>query len=154
VSVVEYRGRLHGVAAITRTARRRHRLDSVVMEPRDRLANLALFGAAAVVWILVGLVVTSRDPRVDSGAGFLGAGLIGIAVGLTTIPLFWLSVFARHRRIAYRGDWMRAVRRGAWVTVVVAVLVVLRLQNLFQPQVALFILAMVFVAEATLSVER
>jgi len=154
VSVIEYRGRLYGVAAATQTARKRHRLDSVVMEPRDRLANLAVFGAAAVVWILVGLVVTSRDPRVDSGAGFLGAGLIGIAVGLTTIPLFWLSVFARHRRIAYRGDWMRAVRRGAWVTVVVAVLVVLRLQNLFQPQVALFILAMVFVAEATLSVER
>ena len=154
MSVIEYRGRLYGVAAATQTARKRHRLDSVVMEPRDRLANLAVFGAAAVVWILVGLVVTSRDPRVDSGAGFLGAGLIGIAVGLTTIPLFWLSVFARHRRIAYRGDWMRAVRRGAWVTVVVAVLVVLRLQNLFQPQVALFILAMVFVAEATLSVER
>ena len=82
------------------------------------------------------------------------AVLIGLAVGLTTIPLFWLSVFARHRRIAYRGDWMRAIRRGAWVTVVVAVLVVLRLQNLFQPQIALFILAMVFVAEATLSVER
>ena len=154
MSVIEYRGRLYGVAAATQTARKRHRLDSLVMEPRDRLANLAVFGAAAVVWILVGLVVTSRDPRVDSGAGFLGAGLIGIAVGLTTIPLFWLSVFARHRRIAYRGDWMRAVRRGAWVTVVVAVLVVLRLQNLFQPQVALFILAMVFVAEATLSVER
>jgi hypothetical protein len=155
VSVVEYRGRLYGVAsARQQPARKPQRLDSLVMEPRDRLANLALFGAAAVVWILVGLVVTSRDPRVDSGAGFLGAGLIGIAVGLTTIPLFWLSVFARHRRIAYRGDWMRAVRRDAWVAVVVAVLVVLRLQNLFQPQVALFILAMVFVAEATLSVER
>jgi hypothetical protein len=154
MTVIEYRGRLYGVAAASRTAGKPHRLDSLVMEPRDRLANLAVFGAAAVVWILVGLVVTTRDPRVDSGAGFLGAGLIGIAVGLTTIPLFWLSVFARHRRIAYRGDWMRAVRRGAWVTVVVAVLVVLRLQNLFQPQVALFILAMVFVAEATLSVER
>jgi hypothetical protein len=154
VTVNEYRGRLSGMAATTRTAGKRHRLDSLVMEQRDRLANLAVFGAAAVVWILVGLVVTTRDPRVDSGAGFLGAGLIGIAVGLTTIPLFWLSVFARHRRIAYRGDWMRAVRRGAWVTIVVAVLVVLRLQNLFQPQVALFILAMVFVAEATLSVER
>lgn len=152
--MVEYRGRLYVVAVGTGTTRGHHRLDSVVMEPRDRLANLAVFGAAAVVWILVGLIVTTRDPRVDSSAGFLGAALIGIAVGLTTIPLFWLSVFARHRRIAYRGDWMRAVRRGAWVTVVVAVLVVLRLQNLFQPQVALFILAMVFVAEATLSVER
>jgi hypothetical protein len=124
------------------------------MESRDRVANLAVFGAAAVAWILVGLVITTRDPRIDTTAGFLGAALIGLAVGLTTIPLFWLSVFARHRRIAYRGDWMRAVRRGTWVIVVVAVLVVLRLQNLFQPPIALFILTMVFVAEATLSVER
>lgn len=124
------------------------------MEARDRLTNLALFGAAALVWILVGLVVTTRDPRTDPGAGFVGAILIGLAVGLTVAPLFWLSVFARHRRIAYRGDWIRAIRRGAWVTVVVAVLVVLRLQGLFEPAIALFILAMVVVAEATLSVER
>jgi hypothetical protein len=124
------------------------------MEPRDRLANLGLFAAATVVWILVALVVTTRDPRVDSGAGFLGAGLIGLAVGLTSMPLFWLSVFARHRRIAYRGDWVRAIRRGAWVGVVVVVLVVLRLQGLFQVPVALFILAMVVVAEAALSAER
>jgi hypothetical protein len=124
------------------------------METRDRLANMGLFLAAAIVWLLVGLVVTSRDPRLDVGAGFLGAGLIGLAVGLTSVPLFWLSAFARHRRIAYRGDWIRALRRGAWVTVVVAVLVVLRLQNLFQLPIALFILAMVLVAEATLSVER
>jgi hypothetical protein len=124
------------------------------MEARDRLTNLALFGAAALIWILVGLVVTTRDPRIDQGAGFVGAILIGLAVGLTVMPLFWLSVFARHRRIAYRGDWIRAIRRGAWVTVVVAVLVVLRLQGLFEPAIALFILAMVVVAEATLSVER
>lgn len=129
-------------------------LDSLVMEPRDRLANLGLFAAAAVVWILVGFVVTTRDPLVDPGAGFLGAGLIGLALGLTAMPLFWLAVFARHRRIAYRGDWLRAVRRGAWVGVVVFVLVVLRLQGLFQLPVALFILAMVVVAEAALSGER
>jgi hypothetical protein len=133
---------------------RSERLDSWVMESRDRLANLALFGAAAIVWILVGIVVTTRYPQTDPEAGFLGAGLIGLAVGLTSIPLFWLSVFARHHRIAYRGDWVRAVRRGAWVTVVVAVLVVLRLQDLFEPAIALFILTIVFVAEATLSVER
>ena len=124
------------------------------MEARDRLANIGLFLAAAVVWLLVGLIVTNRDPRLDTGAGFLGAGLIGLAIGLMSVPLFWLSAFARHRRIAYRGDWIRAIRRGAWVTVVVAVLVVLRLQNLFQLPIALFILAMVLVAEATLSVER
>jgi hypothetical protein len=124
------------------------------MEARDRLANLGLFAVAALMWVLVGVVVTTRDPLVDPGAGFVGATLIGLAVGLTTMPLFWLSVFARHRRIAYRGDWIRAIRRGAWVTVVVAVLVVLRLQGLFEPAIALFILAMVVVAEATLSVER
>jgi hypothetical protein len=124
------------------------------MEARDRLTNLAVFAAAGVVWILVAFVVTTRDPIQDPGAGFLGAALIGLALGLTTIPLFWLSVFARHRRIAYRGDWVRAARRGAWVGVAVVVLVVLRLQGLFQVPVALFVVAMVFVAEVALSAER
>lgn len=124
------------------------------MEARDRLTNLAIFGAAAFVWLLVALVVTTRDPTVDQGAGFLGAGLIGLAVGLTVMPLFWLSGFARQRRIAYRGDWPRAIRRGGWVGLVVALFVILRLQDLFQLPIALFIVVMVFVAEATLSVER
>lgn len=124
------------------------------MEARDRLTNVSVFAAAGFVWLLVGLVVTTRDPLIDTGAGFLGAGLIGLAIGLTAIPLFWLSAFARHRRIAYRGDWIRAVRRGAWVAIIVALLVVLRLQNLFQLPIALFIVTMVLVAEATLSVER
>jgi hypothetical protein len=124
------------------------------MEARDRLANLGLLSAAALAWIVVGLVVTTRDPRLDPGAGFVGAAVIGLAVGLTSMPLFWLLAFARHRRIAYRGDWTRAIRRGAWVTLVVAVLVVLRLQNLFQLPIALFIVAVVSVAEGMLSAER
>lgn len=129
-------------------------LDSLVMEPRDRLANLGVFAAAAIVWFLVALVVTARDPVEDPGAGFLGAALIGLAVGLTTVPIFWLVVFGRHRRIAYRGDWTRAARRGAWVGLVVAVLVVLRIQGVLELPIALFILALVAVAEATLSAER
>ena len=129
-------------------------LDSPVMEARDRLANFGFFAAALVAWILVAIVVTTRDPRIDSGAGSVGALLIGLAFGLTTVPIFWLVVFGRHRRIAYRGDWLRATRRGAWVAVVVAVFVVLRLLGAFQPPIALFILALVTVAEATLSVER
>ena len=129
-------------------------LDSLLMEARDRLVNLGFFAAAGVVWILVALVVTTRDPRIDSGAGFVGALLIGLALGLTVIPLFWLAIFGRHRRIAYRGDWIRAIRRGSWVAVVAAVFVILRLQQVFQPPIALFILALVVVAEATLSVER
>ena len=129
-------------------------LDSMVMDARDRTANLAIFGAAAVVWILVGLVVTTRDPVVDPSAGFIGALLIGLAVTLTLIPLIWLTVYGRHRQIAYRGDWLRAVRRAAWVGIVVAVLIVLRLQGLLELPIALFMIALVVVAEATLSVER
>ena len=124
------------------------------MDSRDRLINLGLFGLAAIAWVLVGLVVTTRDPRADPSAGLLGAGLMGIAVGLTCIPLFWLAVFGRHGRIAYRGDWVRAVRRGAWVAVVVSVFIVLRLQGAFSLPIALFVVVIVSVAEATLSAER
>ena len=129
-------------------------LDSMVMEPRDRSANLGFFGAAVVVWILVGLVVTTRDPVVDRTAGFLGAALMGLAIALTLIPIIWLTVFGRHRQIAYRGDWPRAIRRGAWAGVIVAVLVVLRLQGLLELPIALFMIALAIVAEATLSAER
>lgn len=129
-------------------------LDFLVMESRDRMVNLGLFSAAGVVWILVALVITTRDPRLDPTAGFVGALLIGLAFGLTVVPLFWLGVFARHRRIAYRGDWTRAVRRGGWVAVVTAVFVILRLQQAFVPAIALLVLALVLIAEATLSVER
>lgn len=135
-------------------ADRAHALDSLVMESRDRLANLGVFAAAAVVWVLVGLVVTTRDPIEDPIAGFLGAALIGLAVGLTTVPLFWLVVFGRHHRIAYHGDWMRAARRGGWVGLVAAVFIVLRLQAALELPIAIFILALALVAEATLSAER
>ena len=129
-------------------------LDSLVMETRDRMANLAVFGAAAIVWVLVALVVTTRDPIEDPTAGFVGAALIGLAVGLTVVPILWLVVFGRHRRIAYHGDWMRAARRGGWIGLIVAVFIVLRLQGALELPIALFIVALAAVAEATLSVER
>ena len=130
------------------------RLDWLVMDSRDRLANLGFFAAAAVVWLLVGLVLTTRDPIVDPGAGFIGAALIGLAVALTLVPLVWLTVFGRHRQIAYRGDWPRAIRRSAWVGLIVTALIVLRLQNLLELPIALFLIALTLVAEATLSAER
>jgi hypothetical protein len=124
------------------------------MESRDRLINHGLFGAAAIAWILVGLVITTRDPLEDTTAGFVGAGLIGLAIGLTAAPLFWLAIFGRHRRVSYRGDWIRAGRRGFWVGIVSAVFVLLRLEEALQLPIALFIVVMVLVAEATLSAER
>ncbi len=66
----------------------------------------------------------------------------------------WLFVFGRHRRIAYAGDWFRAARRGAWIGLLVAVAVILRLVGAFQIPIVLFLAAIFVVAEITLSAER
>jgi hypothetical protein len=124
------------------------------MEPRDRRVSLALVGLAAGAWLVVGLVLLTLDPQADPLIRYGGAGLIGLAVGLTAVPLFWLYRFARQRRIAFRGDWSVAARRGAWVGGVVAVIVLLRLEGLFQPQVGLFLAALAVIAELTLSSRR
>lgn len=124
------------------------------MELRDRLANLSLLALAVVAWGLVWLVLTTRDPLADPAAGPIGAGLIALASGLTAVPLAWLAVFARHRRIAYRGDWVRALRRGAWVGLVVGLFVVLRLGSAPAVPIVTFVVVIVLIAEANLSVER
>jgi hypothetical protein len=124
------------------------------VQGHDRLYNLAILAAAVVAWVAVGYVMTTLDPRADPAAGYLGAGVMGLAVGLTTAPLFWLVAFARHRRIAYRGDWFRALRRGLWAGLVVALFVMMRLLDIFSLPVALFVLALVLIAEVTLSIEH
>jgi hypothetical protein len=124
------------------------------MELRDRLANLGLLAAAVVAWILVSVLVTTRDPYQDPMAGYVGSLLMGLAVWVTAIPLLWLVVFARHRRIAYQGDWVRATRRGAWIGLLMAVVVILRLADAFQLAIVLFLAAIFLVAEITLSADR
>jgi len=124
------------------------------VEARDRLANLGVFAAAAASWALVGLLVLTRDPRADPAAGIVGAALMGLASGLTTVPLFWLAAFGRHRRIAYRGDWFRAARRALWVGLIVGLFVALRLQAILSLPIAVFVVVLVVFAELTLSIER
>jgi len=121
------------------------------MEGRDRRLALVLFAGAAAAWLAVGAVLLSLDPRADVGTRYLGAGTLGLAFGLTAAPLFWLLAYARQRRIAYRGDWTRALRRGAWVAGLVGVVVFLRLEGLFQLPIGLFLAALVVVAEVSLS---
>lgn len=121
------------------------------MEPRDRRLSLVLFGVAAVAWAVVAAVALLVDPLSSPTGGFAGAGALGAAMGVTTAPLFWLAAFTRNRRIAYRGDWTRAIRRGAWVGVLVALFVVMRLNGIFQPQIGLFLIALALVAEITLT---
>ncbi len=124
------------------------------METRDRLANLGILGAAALAWAVVALLVLNRDPREDPVAGLLGAIAMGTAVGLSATPLFWLGIFARHGRIAYHGDWLRAGRRGLWAGLVVGLFVELRVLAVFSIPIAIFIVVLVLFAELTLSIER
>lgn len=124
------------------------------MESRDRLINIATLLGAGLAWVGVLVIVTTQDPRTSGQAVFSGAIMIGTAVGLTIVPLLWLAVFGRHGRIAYRGDWVRAFRRGGWVAFVIALFVLLRLENAFSLPIGLFVLVIVGVAEATLSVDR
>lgn len=124
------------------------------MDLRDRTATY-MFGLLAIAsWAAVYLVLTTTYPRENASNGLVGAGVIGLACGLTSVPLLWLAAFARHRRIAFRGDWSRAIRRGAWVAMVVAILVALRVQSVLSLPIAVFVAALVVLAEITLSAER
>ena len=120
------------------------------MGGQRRIAVL-LLSLAGVAWVVVVVVGLTLDPLSSSSAAFLGAAALGVATGLTAAPLFWLISFARHRRIAYRGDWLRAGRRGAWVGILVAIFVVMRANGILQPQIALFLVALALVAEVTLT---
>ena len=89
--------------------------------------------AAGVAWILVAVLVTTRDPYPGAdGRATSARSCSASRPASPPIPLAWLVVFARHRRIAYQGDWTRAARRGAWVGLFVAIVVVLRLVDAFQ----------------------
>jgi len=118
---------------------------------RNRRTALTLLGLASIAWLVVLAIGATVDPLADPNAGFLGALALGAAIGTTATPLLWLISFARHRRIAYRGDWLRASRRGAWVGILVAVFVLMRINGDFQPQIALFFVALALVAEVTLT---
>jgi hypothetical protein len=121
------------------------------MTRRDRRLSLLLFAAAAAAWVIVAVVGVNVDPVETPGGGYIGAAVLGIAAALTGAPLFWLGWFAKQRRIAYRGDWQRALRRGGWVGLLVAVFVLMRLNGVFQPEIGLFLVALALVAEVTLS---
>ena len=123
------------------------------MYARDRSFNLGLLAAAVAAWIVLVLLITTVYPDTLLVQG-VGAALIGTAVGLTAIPLCWLAVFGLHRRIAYHGDWGRAMRRGAGAGALAALFVLLRELGAFSLPIALFVVAMALFVEVSLSVER
>lgn len=118
---------------------------------RNRRIALTLLGVAAIAWVIVIGIALAVNPLTDPTMGLVGAAALGFAMAASAAPVFWLVGFARQRRIAYRGDWLRAIRRGAWVGVLVAIFVVMRLNGIFQLPIALFLLALALVAEVTLT---
>jgi hypothetical protein len=124
------------------------------MQHRDRIAAIALILAASVCWLAVAGLLTQDSPTGRVEVQLAGALFIGLACGMTAAPLTWLAVFSRHRRIAYKGDWTRAARRGAWTGAVVALLVALRTQHAFSAPIALFVIVMVAFVEVSLSAQR
>jgi len=98
-------------------------------------------------------MLTTVDPRANSTVVVAGALLMGTAVALTLVPVLWIATFVR-RRIAYRGDWMRAARRAALCGLVVTSLVILRSQGALSVPMAIFIVAIPILVEATLSARR
>ena len=99
-------------------------------------------------------VLTTLDPRSDTGIVIGGALLLGGAVAFTVAPVLWIGNFVRQRRIAFRGDWIRAARRAALCGLVVVLLVILRAQGALSPPLAIFVVAMAILVEITLSLRR
>jgi hypothetical protein len=117
----------------------------------DRAINLGLFALAIAAWLGLGYVVTSYYPTGSASALLAGALLIGVAIGLTVAPLFWLASFVGAKRIAYRGSWWRAARRAGLCALVASLFVLMRGQGVFSVPLALFIVAMAVLVELTLS---
>ncbi len=124
------------------------------MPQRDRLTAIVLIAIAVASWFVVAVMVTTVSPTGRPEVQIAGAILIGVACGVSTVPLAWLAVFSRRRRVARPGDWARAVRRGAWVWLVVTMLVALRTQHAFSPPIALFVIVMAAFVEVSLSIQR
>ncbi|MEO7117995.1 MAG: hypothetical protein ABIZ34_03370 [Candidatus Limnocylindrales bacterium] len=117
---------------------------------RDRVACLASFAGAGALWYLAWTYFNTRSPVDDTGVQATGSLLLGSAVGLTLLPLFWLAGFAR-RRIAYRGDWWRALRRALLTAAVIALLVLLKVLGGFSVPIAAFVVVMAVVLEIILT---
>ena len=73
--------------------------------------------------------------------------MVGVATWLLVTPFAFLAEFGLRRRIAYRGMWARAHRRGLLVGLAVAALAGLRLGGALSVPGALFVVVMLVLVE-------
>lgn len=124
------------------------------MNRADRLTNALLLALAVAAWSAVAYVLTTLDPRANTGVVVGGALLLGVAVAMTVAPVLWIAGFVRMHDIAYRGDWVRAGRRAVLCGLVVVLLVITSAQAVLSLPLAVFVIVMAVLIEATLSIGR
>ena len=126
------------------------------MDPRDRLINIATLACAAIAWVVVAIIrhdPGSSDQR-PGGLHRSSDDRRGIRAHLDAASC-GCTVFSRHGadRLPGRLDaglpTGRLDRASRW-----RCFVLLKLENAFSLPIALFVLVLVGVAEATLSVDR
>ena len=120
---------------------------------RTIVAALALLAILSVLLLVVyaGNACPAQTPNNPCPqAGFnriVVVGLAALAVTLTVTPFAFLGEFVVRRRIAYRGGWFRAVRRGVLCGAAVAALAALRIGGALTVPVAIFVVLLAVLVE-------
>lgn len=125
------------------------------MSARQRLLALGLVLAAVAAGLALVVFAANACPTELPGQPCPEApsnravvvSLAAVSVGLLVTPFAYLAEFVIGRRIAYRGAWLRAARRGLLAGVVVAVLAGLRLGGALSVPVGLFVLILAGLVE-------
>lgn len=109
------------------------------------VAGLALLAVLAVLSLVAfagnacpAPTANNRCPGADLNRVVVVA-LAALAVTLTITPFAFLGEFVVRRRIAYRGAWFRATRRGVVCGGVVAALAALRIGGALNVPVVIFV---------------
>jgi len=120
---------------------------------RTVVAALALSAVLAVLVLVVfaGNSCPSRTANTSCPQAGMNrivvVGLAALAVTLTVTPFAFLAEFVVRRRIAYRGGWFRAARRGVLSGAVVAALAALRIGGALTVPVGIFVVLLAVLVE-------
>lgn len=125
------------------------------MNARQRLIVALLVLAALACVIALSLFAANACPaatpdRACPNASFNRVVVIALTVLGTLLlvtPFAFLAEFAARRRIAYRGAWGRATRRGLLVAAVIAALAGLRLGGALTVPAALLVATLAAIVE-------
>lgn len=121
--------------------------------------NRAIVGALILLSLLAGVVLlafagnacpveTAGQPCPEAPRNVvIVVTLAATAGGLLVTPFAFLGEVMARRRIVYRGAWWRASRRGVLVGLVIATLAGLRLADVVNVPVVLFIIVLAGVVE-------